>query len=533
MNIRFCILSLVAFVVPAGADASMSAFRFDDRWNQTPPLQTENLKIAADLGTHNVGGNRLIIRVAAFDGKPVEGATIKIDVAMTSMDMGTGHPGVKELGQGRYEATVPFSMAGGWRIRVTVTKDGVTETKTLDVAAESGEMGAMEEMGAMSGKLGAWTMAREASGTSWIPDSSPMFMKMLPKMGDYDVSLMGYFTLNYSSSGGARGDQRFYSNSMPMLMATRGTGGGVLGLNLMMSLDPIFNGEVGYPDLFQTGETAHGTPLVDHQHPHNLLSEVTASYSHPIGGGLGAFVYAGPIGEPSMGGPAFMHRPSGFEIPEAPISHHWFDSTHISSGVITAGLNNGKWQLEGSSFNGQEPPENRYWPQPISFNSASARLTFNPNRDLSFNTSYGFLYSPESTAPGVDQHRLTAAAIWSRPMAHGDNLSTSLLFGRRMQQGTASDAYVLESTYLTGPTSIFVRWENVDEDELTGIPAGNYRVNKVLFGAVRNFARPGGYELGLGAYMGLYSFPASLDPFYGRSPVSLGVFLRLRTGRMP
>ena len=33
-----------------------------------------------------------------------------------------------------------------------------------------------------------------------------------------------------------------------------------------------------------------------------------------------------------------MHRFSGIEIPEAPITHHWLDSTHITFGVATAGL---------------------------------------------------------------------------------------------------------------------------------------------------------------------------------------------------
>ena len=32
----------------------------------------------------------------------------------------------------------------------------------------------------------------------------------------------------------------------------------------------------------------------------------------------------------AFGPPAFMHRMSSMDSPEAPISHHWLDSTHIS-----------------------------------------------------------------------------------------------------------------------------------------------------------------------------------------------------------
>ncbi|AIE83798.1 hypothetical protein [Fimbriimonas ginsengisoli] len=389
-----------------------------------------------------------------------------------------------------------------------------------------------DEMGGMMGKLGPWSMSREGSGTSWLPESSPMFMKPLNKQGRYDLSLMGLATLNYTDAGGKRGDSQFFSNSMPMLMARRETGGGTLGLNLMVSADPIINGQRGYPNLFQTGETAHGQPLVDRQHPHDLISELTVSYSHPVKSGMRWFVYGGPVGEPAFGGPMYLHRPSGMENPEAPITHHWFDATHISWGVVTAGVNTDKWQLEASAFNGHEPDENRYSPDPISLNSASARITYNPSRDLSFNAAYGYLNSPESKEPGVDQHRITFAGIYSRPLANGDNLSVTGAFGRNIKAGQDSNAYLLEATLFHGPTSIFARYENVDKDELVGVPPGSYNINKLIFGGVHNVASRNGFDIGIGAYAGLYSFPSSLEPFYGKNPVTLGVFLRVRPSRM-
>lgn len=531
---RNCFYALAAtLLLPGAAGAALPA--------ASSQVAASSIRMTGKLADKPaVGDNAFTLTVTNPDGSPAPGAKVTLSVAMTNMDMGVAHPTVHDEGAGRYTATANFGMAGPWRITAKVEAPGrKAATKSFDFAVGAKDATPETSMPGMSmpgmsmlGKLGPWGMQREGSGTSWLPDSSPMFMKALPKAGRYEVDLMGFFTLNYSSSGGPRGDQRFYSNSMPMLMARRETGGGILGMNLMISLDPIFNGEYGYPNLFQTGETAYGHKLVDYQHPHDLISEVTASYSHPVGNGVRAFVYGGPVGEPALGGPTFAHRPSGMEIPEAPISHHWFDSTHISFGVVTAGLNTARWQVEASAFNGHEPDENRYSPDPVQLNSASGRLTYNPSRDFSFNVAYGWLNSPESTEPGVDQHRLTAAGVWSLPLRSGDNLSVTGLFGRNIVQGANSDAYLLEGTYLTGRTSIFARWENVDKDELVGVPAGNYNVNKFLVGAVRNLATRDGLEYGLGAYAGFYGFPASLDPYYGRSPVTLGVFFRIRPARM-
>lgn len=55
-----------------------------------------------------------------------------------------------------------------------------------------------------------------------------------------------------------------------------------------------------------------------------------------------------------------MHRFSGMANPEAPISHHWLDSTHVTFGVATAGLVYKGLKLEGSVVTGREPDENRW-----------------------------------------------------------------------------------------------------------------------------------------------------------------------------
>src|SRR5206468_8154265 len=141
----------------------------------------------------------------------------------------------------------------------------------------------------------------------------------------------------YDNQGGPRGDEKLFSSNMLMGMAQRSLGPGTLGLRAMLSLEPGTIGKEGYPLLLQTGETANGrTPLVDRQHPHDLFMELAGSYS-VASGNRSLFIYGGFPGEPALGPPAFMHRYSGANIPVAPITHHWLDSTHITFGVLTAG----------------------------------------------------------------------------------------------------------------------------------------------------------------------------------------------------
>src|SRR5687768_2320289 len=129
----------------------------------------------------------------------------------------------------------------------------------------------------------------------------------------------------------------------------------------MVSLEPATIGKRGYPLIGQTGETADGkTHLIDRQHPHDLFMELAATYSRNISDTASVFLYVGLPGEPALGPPAFMHRTSGVDNPEAPITHHWLDSTHITFGVVTAGVVVNNWKLEASAFRGREPDQHRF-----------------------------------------------------------------------------------------------------------------------------------------------------------------------------
>ncbi len=152
----------------------------------------------------------------------------------------------------------------------------------------------------------------------------------------------------------------------------------IISFQHLISLDPFTVGGEGYPLLFQTGETYNNEPLVDRQHQHDLFSEVSVSYAHSLSPKSDLFVYVGYPGEPALGPVAFMHRPSALNNPDATLTHHWTDATHITFGVATLGFRYGNWKIEGSSFTGREPGENRYNFDKPRFDSWSGRLSYNP-----------------------------------------------------------------------------------------------------------------------------------------------------------
>jgi hypothetical protein len=400
-------------------------------------------------------------------------------------------------------------------------------------------MGDMDMSGAdmppmtMTGAFGPYAMSREASGTSWqpesTPDGGPHFMA-----GSWMLMAHGYLDANYDNQGGPRGGDKMFSASMAMLMAQRPMGeDGTLELKGMMSLDPLM-GANGYPLLFATGETANGrNPLIDRQHPHDLFMELSASYSRKLSDQDSVFVYAGLPGEPALGPPAFMHRFSGADIPEAPITHHWLDSTHIAYGVVTGGYIQGPWKIEGSVFRGREPDQYRYDIEGPRLDSVAARLTYNPAPNWSFQTSWGYLKSPEQLTPNIDENRLTASGTYNLPF--GDNVwATTFAWGRKMSHpGHTLHGFLLESEVVLYDTHTFLaRAERVAEDELfeDGPLLGQvFTVEKVSLGYIRDFHLDEHLKLGIGGLVSRYDYPSALDRAYG-DPTSYMIFVRLKLG---
>jgi len=390
-------------------------------------------------------------------------------------------------------------------------------------------MGEHGEM--MSGATGSYSMMRDASGTSWQPDSAPK-EGLHGEYGGWSTMLHGHVLVVLDHQGGPRGDDKTFSESMVMGMAQHELGIGRLSLRTMLSLDPLM-GKDGYPLLLQTGETADGvTPLVDRQHPHDLVMEMAGIYSVPLGKDASIFGYVGYPGEPALGPPAFMHRFSGMDDPAAPISHHWLDSTHISYGVVTIGLVDGAWKIEGSAFKGREPDQQRWNFDKFELDSVSARLSWNPAPNWALQVSYGFIKSPEQLEPNVNQHRTTASASYNLPLGHG-NWQTTLAWGRNGQQpGPSLDAFLLESAVSWYRHTLFTRTENAEKNELFQVPsplAGEvFRVWRVSLGYVYDIPVAEHVGFGLGAVGSLAVLPSPIESAYGSSPTSYMAFARLK-----
>ena len=383
----------------------------------------------------------------------------------------------------------------------------------------------------MPGMFGPYAMQREASGTSWQPDSTP-HAGIHQMRGEWMVMVHGYVRGIYDHQGGARGGDLGFSESMLMVMGQRPLWGGTLGLRGMGSLDPAM-GARGYPLLFQTGETADGkTGLVDRQHPHDLFMELAATYSYPLTDESSVFGYFGLPGEPALGPSAFMHRFSGVENPVAPITHHWIDSTHVAFGVATLGYVWRDLKLEGSTFRGREPDQYRWDIEKPGMDSYSARLSWNPAEDWTLQTSYGRIVSPEQLTPEVDQARLTASTSYNWRW-QGNPAQTTFAWGRnRNKPGRTLDGFLLETAiHVRKVHTLFGRGERVDKDELfdSGPQVGGvFTVNQLSLGYLYDFARWKHSQWGVGVVGSLSAAPAALRDAYGPTPGSIMLFGRVK-----
>jgi hypothetical protein len=398
--------------------------------------------------------------------------------------------------------------------------------------SDKGGMAAMDMGGQMMmGATGSYSMMRDASGTSWQPDTTPM-EGLDGELDGWSTMLHGYIMGIYDHQGGPRGDDKVFSASMLMGMAQKQVGVGTLTLRTMLSLDPLM-GKSGYPLLLQTGETANGvTPLVDRQHPHDLFMELAGIYSVPLSDTSSVFGYVGYPGEPALGPPAFMHRFSGMDDPAAPITHHWLDSTHITYGVLTGGFVDGDWKIEGSAFRGREPDQFRWNFDPFKLDSASTRLSWNPTPDWALQASYGFLKSPEQLEPTVNQHRTTASASYNMKLDQRD-WQTTLAWGRNNNHpGNTLDAFLLESAISWNQHTIFARAENAAKDELFRAPsplAGKtFKVSSFSLGYIYDIPVADHLFLGLGAMGTVDVVPSAIEPSYGSNPMSYMLFTRLK-----
>jgi hypothetical protein len=380
-------------------------------------------------------------------------------------------------------------------------------------------------------------MNRNGSGTSWMPDETPVYAYMIMKEKTM-IMLHGNIFLRYANhdifNKGSRGGSGFEAPNWFMGMIQKETGQkGLFMARAMISLDPLTVGGNGYPLLFQSGETYKGERLIDHQHPHDLFSELSIGYSYAVSRDADIVGYVGYPGEPALGPPAFMHRTSAMSDPDAPLSHHWQDATHITFGVATLGLRYKNFKVEGSAFNGREPDENRYNFDKITINSYSYRISVNPSAQWALQFSQGFIQSPEASEPGVDVVRTTASVLFSKKKSEG-NYDAALVWGyNNKNDGHKEHSLLLEDNHHFKKNTVYSRYEFVQKsseelDLLSELGDVEFNIHAFTMGYNHLIFAARFFDF-LGGFQGTINFsPKKLQNIYGKNPLAVEVYLQMR-----
>jgi hypothetical protein len=369
-------------------------------------------------------------------------------------------------------------------------------------------------------------LMQQGSGTSAGPAAAPEHMGAMVERDGWMLMAHGSAFVSQDVQGGPRGRDALVSTNWLMGMAMRKAGRGQLMLRTMLSLEPLTVPKGGYPELFQTGETYRGLPIVDAQHPHNAFMEIAAEYALPLGGDRAGYVYAAPVGDPALGPVAYPHRLSALELPQATLTHHLEDSTHIAGSVLTIGTKGGQFGIEASGFHGAEPGENRWKIGTGAIDSWSVRATWSPSPNWSAQISTGHLVHPEALEPGNVQ-RTTASTTYFKATTDGD-LAMSLIWGHNHKSNHDTDGFTGEATWRFATVNHLTgRAEVVDKDEL-GVGAPVSTVKALTGGYVRDVLRTPHLLSGIGANATYYAIPSALAPFYGKRPWSLYTFVRVR-----
>ena len=376
---------------------------------------------------------------------------------------------------------------------------------------------------------------RDGSGTSWLPEPSPMYAGHA-RAGSWELMWHGNVFLQFinESAEEHRGAHQTGSINWAMGMARRRAGPGRVGVRTMLSLEPWTIGGCGYPDLLATGESCDGDTIHDRQHQHDLFMELALEYERPIGG-IRWFAYGGPVGEPALGPAAFPHRVSALSNPIAPIAHHWLDATHITFGVLTTGVRAARWSAEASVFSGREPDEDRMDFDFGALDSYSARFSVAPRPSTVLQVSAGRLNDAEREGglPPNDVTRVTASASYHRAINASTLWASTVAWGMNDEPLNTTHALLVESML-----SMRDRHVGFFRAEVVGKPAHDlhvhesnevFTVGKIQLGYTHYLRAVHGVQLGMGGSFAGSLVPSALAPRYGgRVAPGVAVFLTLR-----
>lgn len=298
------------------------------------------------------------------------------------------------------------------------------------------------------------------------------------------------------------------------------------------TLEPFTVAALGSPQAFQTGETYRNAPLIDYQHPHDLIMHLGVEAARAIGHRGELTASAALVGGPPIGPPAFMHRPSAIENPQVPLAHHQLDATHITHGLVSASARVGGWRLEGGVFRGREPDENRTNLELGALDSQALQVSYTRGA-WSAEASQAWLTLPERLS-SYDSQRRTASVQYTRGDADRQ-LAWTFAAGQNREVHGNLEAFLFEAVARPSRRwAGYTRLEWLDKDILDAgfHPVGvrhvhrQSRVGALTIGGVRDVVNGAHGRIGLGADVTGYRVPANLRDGYG-SPLSAHVYVRL------
>jgi hypothetical protein len=227
-----------------------------------------------------------------------------------------------------------------------------------------------------------------------------------------------------------------------------------------------------------------------------------------------------------------MHRPASEASPEAPITHHWLDSTHITYGVLTAGWVHSDLKLELSRFRGREPDEDRYDIETGALDSTAARLSWNPTHNWSLQASWADVTSPEQLEPNVDMTKYSLSALYVQKLESGGEIAFTGAWARKnSSEGVTLDAWLGEASWKPNEAwTMFARGEAIETDELGPANGPIDHVSKLSLGAVRDFRLNKDVVVGVGALFTVNGISDALSNSYGGDPNGAMAFVRLKVG---
>jgi hypothetical protein len=351
------------------------------------------------------------------------------------------------------------------------------------------------------------------------------------------ASLHGTMFLQYVRTFGPRAAYQLGSVNRLMVDIGGPRWGGVLRFRAMGSAEPLTLSDRGTPQPLQVAFTSDGRTITDRAHASPWIMELAASYERAIARDMTVSVYGAAIGEPALGPPVYLHRPSAAANAAVPLGHHAQDITHSSFGVVTLGLAKGRVRLEGSAFNDRQPdePGTVFYYRDARLDAYAARATLAVRAGWSLASSYGYL---PATSGSVGHshgalHRVSVAAVDTRPpwfitIAYSANeplgsaLPSRTVLAETERRWTAGHALFARAEFV----------QRTDEElGLVGSVDERQDIKAFQVGYARALPSVAGNPARIGAHATLAIIPPQLEPFYGRrTPLTLAVYAQISWG---